>query len=108
MIGIRIAVIATILISFILANSCTKDIELYHLTIKNEYFETLYNTKIGDIQFDTISVNATTPDTIINQGDYIFSTETESGLVLKTDIKIQGDNQKIRLILDEHGKLSSE
>jgi len=68
----------------------------------------LYQTKVGAVFFDTILVNETTPVTIINQGTYDFNTETESGLILTSNITFKGDRQYIKLIVNKTGKLTTE
>ena len=37
--------------------SCSEDIDTYHITIKNQYFEPLINCKIGSISVDTLLVD---------------------------------------------------
>ncbi|HAH55976.1 MAG TPA: hypothetical protein DCM02_12025 [Flavobacterium sp.] len=68
----------------------------------------MYQTKVGAVFFDTILVNETTPVTIINQGTYDFNTETESGLILTSNITFKGDRQYIKLIVNKTGKLTTE
>lgn len=91
-----------------MAGSCSKDFEYYNITIANRYFETLINATIGDIHIDTIMVNETTPAIILHQGEYIFASETASGLMLSAVINIRGDSKNIVLIVNEHGKLLAE
>ena len=105
MIGIKALRIAIIVTCAIILNSCSKDYNSYTFTIRNEYFESLYHTKIGDFLYDTIVKNETTPLEIIHQGSYVFTTETESGLLIKSHITFQGERKNIQLILYKNGRL---
>lgn len=58
--------------------------------------------------FDTIGVNELTPLARIKQGAYVFSTETESGLILTSNITFKGDRQQIKLTVNKNGKLTIE
>lgn len=108
MIGTKIVITITILICLIFLNSCSTNIEVYQFNIKNHYFEPLYNTKIGEIVFDTIFVNESTPTEIINQGNYIFTSETQSGLFLESAINFQGNKGFLKLVINKNGKLTIE
>ena len=105
MIGLTKVATTTILMSLFFL-SCSKNIDNYSVTITNNYFETLYNLKIGSIQFDTLLVNKTTPVRIIEQGNCEFSAESESGLIFKTNLVIAGLNENVNLALDIDGKLT--
>ncbi|MCB9427041.1 MAG: hypothetical protein H6584_08460 [Flavobacteriales bacterium] len=94
--------------SSIFLNSCTPDADVYHFTVSNRYFEPLYNTTVNSVFFDTILVNVTTPISSIPPGSYKFTTETESGLRLSTDIVFKGKKQNVALIVNERGKLITE
>lgn len=101
-------VIINILISLIFLNSCSKNIDYYRFTIENDYFESLYQTKVGNVLFDTILVNKTTPVTIINKGSYDFTTQTASGSILKSNVIFRADRQNVKLIVNKYGKLTIE
>lgn len=86
--------------------SCSDNIENYSISITNNYFETLHNIKIDDIQFDSLLVNKTSTIKLIEKGIHEFSCETESNLVLMTKIDVKGSVNPIKLIVNEDGKLT--
>lgn len=97
-------IIITILLNIIFLTNCAKDEKFYSFSIRNEYFESIHNTTIGTIVFDTIKIQETTLPVIINKGKYDFSTETKSGLFLQSSIDFQGDNKnKIVIIVTKNG-----
>jgi len=95
-----------ILASFIFIASCSENIENYSVSVTNNFFEKLHSVKIGSVQFDSLSVNETTPVKVIEKGSYVFSCETESNLIFTTNIVIGGNESRIKLFVDEHGNLS--
>ena len=100
-------VIIIILINLtITTNSCSDD--NYSIKITNNYFETLYNINIGSLHSDTLLVNHTTNSNMIEMGKYNFTTETESGLFIKSIVDIKGNTKSINLILNNKGKLINE
>lgn len=86
--------------------SCSDNIENYSISITNNYFEPLYNIKIDDIQFDSLLVNQTSITKLIEKGYYEFTCETESNLVFKAKIVVKGSVDRVKLIVNEDGKLT--
>jgi pectate lyase len=88
--------------------NCSQEYDNYAVHIKNNYFESLYDIHIDSEKLaDTLSVNNVV-ETIITQGRHSFSTKTASGLFLQTDLHITGENQNIKLTINENGKLIKE
>jgi archaellum component FlaF (FlaF/FlaG flagellin family) len=104
--GLHKVITTIILTSFIFLASCSENIENYSVSVTNNFFEKLHNIKISSVQFDSLSVNETTPIKLIEKGSYVFSCETESNLVFTTNIVIGGNESRIKLFVDEHGNLS--
>jgi hypothetical protein len=90
-------------------SGCTKEPERYALTIRNGYFETLYRPKVGAVQLaDTLNTGEATPEAAVERGSYVFSVETASGLQLSTDLELKGEAQKVGLLVNEQGKLTTD
>jgi hypothetical protein len=97
-----------ILINLFLTINCSQEHDNYAVSIKNNYFESLYDVYIDSEKLtDTLSVNNVV-ETIIMQGHHSFSTKTASGLFLQTDLYLKGEKQNIKLTIDENGKLVKE
>ncbi|OJV37324.1 MAG: hypothetical protein BGO29_06000 [Bacteroidales bacterium 36-12] len=86
--------------------SCSDNTENYYISITNNYFEPLYDIQIGNIQFDFLLVNQTSTIKLIDKGYYEFSCVTESNLLLTAKIDLKGSVDKVRLVVDESGRLS--
>ena len=90
----------------LLFTSCKKPLNVYSVSITNQFVEPLYNCQLGSIEIDdTLNVNQSSPSKLISKGNYIFSTVSQSGLMLTANVAVQGDNSNIKLAVDENGKL---
>ncbi|GHT24951.1 hypothetical protein AGMMS4957_18880 [Bacteroidia bacterium] len=107
--GTKILGTAIILTSLVLEISCTDYYSNYLISVKNTYFEPLYHVKIGDVTLtDTLLIDAGTEKITVEQGRYLFSAVTASGMSLQADLYIKGYKQNINLVVNEQGKLLKE
>ena len=86
--------------------SCSNYIEYYSISITNNYFETLHNIKIDNVQYDSLLVSSTSATKLIEKGSHVFSCETESNLILETNLDVKGNVERIKLFINENGQLS--
>lgn len=63
---------------------------------------------MGSIHIDTLLVNEKASDTVVLFGDYDFTAETESGLILKAGVSVRGTNPRISIKINQQGKLMIE
>ena len=90
-------------------SGCTKEHERYALTLRNGYFEALYHPQVGAAPLaDTLPVGAVTPEADVERGSCTFSVETASGLRLSADLQLKGEAQKVKLLVNEQGKVLKE
>lgn len=79
------------------------------LTLHNSYFEALYCPQLGAaLLADTLPVGEATPEASVERGSYTFTVETASGLQLSAGVQLQGEKQRVKLVVSEQGKVLSE
>lgn len=89
--------------------SCSKDIvDDYYITVENNYFEPLYNVTFGNTCFDTLDIEERTSVIVVEEGQYLFSSETASDLRIESVVDINGDIQEIYLYINGNGILINE
>jgi hypothetical protein len=107
--GIKIAGMAIISASLVLLISCITDMNNYTVVVKNAYFETLYSVRIDSVNLaDTLHVDEIADAMVIAKNNFLFSAETASGLLLQTDLYINGYEGKLYLVVNKQGKLLKE
>jgi hypothetical protein len=109
--GFRRAVTAATLAGLALTGSsgCAERYDSYALTLRNGYFEALYRPQVGGVQLaDTLHAGEATPEAAVERGSYAFSVETASGLRLNADVQLKGTTQRVRLVVNEQGRLLKE
>lgn len=90
-------------------SGCAKERERYALTLRNGYFEALYHPQAGAVPLaDTLRVGQTTPEAAVERGSCTFSVQTASGLRISADLRLQGEAQKVKLLVNEQGKVLKE
>jgi len=105
--GLR-TVITLITLASLALSSCRKELDAYSFTIRNDYFESLTDVKMGMHSFSKIAQKESTSEKETPKGEQAFSANTESGLVLSSTVNFTGKKRAISLVITAEGKLAAE
>lgn len=88
--------------------SCEDEVRkpnIYKVIIKNNYFEKINKINLGNHKIDTLNIKEQSDTLLLKKGIYSFYCTTESKLVLKNSVKIQGYKSVLDLVLEKEGVL---
>ena len=101
-----------IILIVVILSSCNKDeeqsIDTYQLSVENKYFERIDSIYVGQYFEDSLLVNQISEPLKLKKNFYAFSCITNSKLKLSANLLIQGRKEKLKLVVNEPGKISIE
>ena len=83
-------------------------IDTYQISIENKYFERIDSIYVGQYFEDSLLVNQISAPLKLTKNSYVFSCITGSKLKLSANLLIQGRKEKLKLVVNESGKISIE
>jgi len=75
----------------------------YVVMIHNNYFERIDSVRLSVYKINSIDVNHRSEKIILDNGNYLFSYISVSGLAFGSEVSIQGEKEKLQITIDKNG-----
>lgn len=105
---IKYFLIFSIFLSLFACSKQELEPSIYHVQIKNSYFEPIDSIKLGTNYINQLKVDSISKKILLKKGNYTFSCITKSSLKITANIDLKGLKQAISIQLNRKGKVEIE